>query len=104
MWDLREAAEVLEAELLRPKAPYAARGACADSRRIRPGELFVALPGQKHDGHEFLAEAFSRGAVGALVSHDPGIGHNLILVPEVKRPCGIWPAGGGSPWISSPLA
>jgi UDP-N-acetylmuramoyl-tripeptide--D-alanyl-D-alanine ligase len=85
MWDLREAAEVLEAELLRPKAPYTVRGACADSRRIQPGELFIALSGQKHDGHDFLAEAFQRGAVGALVSRDPGIGHNLILVPEVKK-------------------
>jgi len=85
MWDLREAAEALEAELLRPKAPYQVRGACADSRRIQPGELFVALRGQKHDGHDFLGEAFSRGAVGALVSRDPGVGHNLILVSDVKK-------------------
>lgn len=85
MWDLREAAEVLEAELLRAKAPYQVRGACADSRRIQPGELFVALPGQNRDGHDFLSEAFSKGAVGALVSRDPGVGHNLLLVPDVKR-------------------
>ncbi|MBC7318817.1 UDP-N-acetylmuramoyl-tripeptide--D-alanyl-D-alanine ligase [Candidatus Bipolaricaulota bacterium] len=85
MWDLREAAEVLEAELLRPKAPYEVRGACADSRRIRPGDLFVALRGQRHDGHDFLDEAFSRGAVGALVSRDPGVGHNLLLVSDVKK-------------------
>lgn len=85
MWDLREAAEVLGVEVLRPKAPYEVRGACADSRRIQPGELFVALPGQKHDGHDFLAEAFARGAVGALVCRDPGVGHNLLLVPDVKK-------------------
>ncbi|MBC7321243.1 hypothetical protein H5T89_11440, partial [bacterium] len=72
-------------EVLRPKAPYEVRGACADSRRIQPGELFVALPGQKHDGHDFLAEAFARGAVGALVCRDPGVGHNLLLVPDVKK-------------------
>ncbi|MCS7239801.1 MAG: UDP-N-acetylmuramoyl-tripeptide--D-alanyl-D-alanine ligase [Candidatus Bipolaricaulota bacterium] len=85
MWDLREAAEILEAELLRAKAPYQVRGACADSRRIQPGELFVALSGQKHDGHDFLGQAFARGAVGALVSRDPGVGHNLLLVPDVKK-------------------
>ncbi|MGB9757131.1 MAG: UDP-N-acetylmuramoyl-tripeptide--D-alanyl-D-alanine ligase [Candidatus Bipolaricaulaceae bacterium] len=85
MWDLREAAEALEAELLRPRAPFEVRGACADSRRIQPGELFVALPGQKRDGHDFLAEAFARGAVGALASRDPGVGHNLILVSDVKK-------------------
>jgi UDP-N-acetylmuramoyl-tripeptide--D-alanyl-D-alanine ligase len=85
MWDVREAAEVLEAELLRPRLPFAVQGACADSRRLRPGELFVALPGQKHDGHDFLGEAFARGAVAALVSRDPGCGHNLLRVPDVKK-------------------
>ncbi|MFN3347019.1 MAG: UDP-N-acetylmuramoyl-tripeptide--D-alanyl-D-alanine ligase, partial [Candidatus Bipolaricaulaceae bacterium] len=85
MWDLREAAEVLEAQLLRPKGPYEVRGASADSRRIQAGELFVALPGRRHDGHDFLAEAMARGAVGALVSRDPGVGHNLLLVPDVKK-------------------
>lgn len=85
MWDLREAAEVLEAELLRPRAPFGVRGACADSRRIGPGELFVALPGQRHDGHDFLGEALARGAVGALVSRDPGTGHNLLRVSDVKK-------------------
>lgn len=85
MWDLREAAEVLEAPLLRPKGPYEVGGASADSRRIQPGELFVALPGRRHDGHDFLAEAMAKGAVGALVSRDPGVGHNLLLVPDVKK-------------------
>ncbi len=88
MWDLREAAEVLGAKILRPRAPYEASGACADSRQIKPGQLFVALRGQKHDGHDFLAEAFAKGAVGALVSRDPGVGHNLLLVPDV--PEALW--------------
>lgn len=85
MWDLREAAEVLEAQILRPKGPYEVRGASADSRRIQPGQLFVALPGRHHDGHDFVAEAMAKGAVGALVSRDPGVGHNLLLVPDVKK-------------------
>lgn len=85
MWDVREAAEVLEAELLRPKPPYQVRGASADSRRVQAGELFVALPGQKHDGHDFLGEAFARGATAALVSRDPGVGHNLLRVPDTKK-------------------
>lgn len=85
MWDLREAAEVLEAKILRPKGPYTVGGACADSRKIRPGELFVALPGQRHDGHDFVAEAMAKGARGALVARDPGVGHNLLLVRDVKK-------------------
>ncbi len=39
-----------------------------DSRRVSPGGLFVALRGERVDGHDFLGEAASRGAVAALVS------------------------------------
>ena len=39
-----------------------------DSRQAIPGAMFVALPGEKHDGHEFVADAFGRGATLALVS------------------------------------
>jgi len=50
------------------------RGACIDSRRARPGDLFVAIVGDRTDGHRFLADAFERGAAAALVSRipDPG--------------------------------
>ncbi|MBC7097633.1 UDP-N-acetylmuramoyl-tripeptide--D-alanyl-D-alanine ligase [Candidatus Bipolaricaulota bacterium] len=84
MWDLRQAAELLGASLIRPRAPFVASGAACDSRQVEPGQVFVALRGKRHDGHEFLAEAFSRGAVGALVSRDEGHGHNLLLVDDVE--------------------
>lgn len=38
----------------------------ADSRRVKPGALFVALRGQSHDGHAFLDEAVRRGAAAAV--------------------------------------
>jgi UDP-N-acetylmuramoyl-tripeptide--D-alanyl-D-alanine ligase len=38
-----------------------------DSRTLRPGEFFVALRGEKFDGHRFVEEAARRGAIGALV-------------------------------------
>ena len=41
-------------------------GVTTDSRRLRPGELFVAIRGESHDGHDFLADASARGA-GAVV-------------------------------------
>lgn len=37
-----------------------------DSRRVRPGDLFWALKGASHDGHDFLAEAAERGAVACV--------------------------------------
>ena len=45
-----------------------ARGVSTDSRTIQPGNLFVALSGPHFDGGTFLAQAFERGAAGALVS------------------------------------
>ena len=41
-------------------------GVAQDSRKVKPGDLFVALPGQKADGLEFVGEAVSRGAVAVL--------------------------------------
>jgi UDP-N-acetylmuramoyl-tripeptide--D-alanyl-D-alanine ligase len=46
------------------------RGAAVDSRLVAPGQLFVALPGERTDGHRFLAEAVDAGA-GALVVARP---------------------------------
>jgi UDP-N-acetylmuramoyl-tripeptide--D-alanyl-D-alanine ligase len=39
-----------------------------DSRQAGPGDLFVALPGERHDGHAFAAEAVRAGAAGALLA------------------------------------
>ncbi|HET91722.1 MAG TPA: UDP-N-acetylmuramoyl-tripeptide--D-alanyl-D-alanine ligase [Chloroflexi bacterium] len=38
-----------------------------DSRQAEPGALFVALKGERADGHEYVADAFSRGAVAAII-------------------------------------
>jgi len=43
------------------------RGAAVDSRRVRPGDLFVALPGDRVDGHRFVSAALEAGASAALV-------------------------------------
>jgi UDP-N-acetylmuramoyl-tripeptide--D-alanyl-D-alanine ligase len=47
------------------------RGVSTDTRRLRQGELFVALRGAMHDAHEYLAEAYAAGASGAVVEHIP---------------------------------
>ncbi len=49
-------------------------GVSVDSRSLAPGDLFVALSGGERDGHSFVADAFWRGASGALVSRPvPGV-------------------------------
>jgi UDP-N-acetylmuramoyl-tripeptide--D-alanyl-D-alanine ligase len=54
----------------RPEADTLITEASIDSRQIIPGALFVALPGERMDGHDFLADAFRQGAAAALVQRD----------------------------------
>jgi UDP-N-acetylmuramoyl-L-alanyl-D-glutamate--2,6-diaminopimelate ligase len=42
-------------------------GLAYDSRRVQPGFLFFCIPGLRRDGHDFLGEAWRRGAVAAVV-------------------------------------
>ena len=48
-------------------APVAFSGVCVDSRRVAAGDLFVALPGENVDGHDFVAAALAKGAALAMV-------------------------------------
>jgi UDP-N-acetylmuramoyl-tripeptide--D-alanyl-D-alanine ligase len=44
-------------------------GFAIDSRAIKAGELFVAVPGERVDGHQFVPEVFEKGASSAMVVH-----------------------------------
>ena len=44
------------------------RGGAVDSRLVAPGKLFVALPGERTDGHAHLPDAIERGAAAVLVT------------------------------------
>ncbi|MGH7167761.1 MAG: UDP-N-acetylmuramoyl-tripeptide--D-alanyl-D-alanine ligase [Nitrospiraceae bacterium] len=49
------------------------RRVCTDSRDVRPGDLFVALKGERFDGHQFVEAAWQRGAIGLVVENRSGI-------------------------------
>lgn len=49
-----------------PQADVIVRGVSIDSRTVRPGDLFVAIRGDRFDGHKFIAEALSKGAVACV--------------------------------------
>jgi UDP-N-acetylmuramoyl-tripeptide--D-alanyl-D-alanine ligase len=44
--------------------------ASIDSRQVIPGALFIALPGERTDGHDFVEQAFNKGASFALIQHE----------------------------------
>ncbi|MGZ6294632.1 MAG: UDP-N-acetylmuramoyl-L-alanyl-D-glutamate--2,6-diaminopimelate ligase [Candidatus Limnocylindrales bacterium] len=70
------------------EVPVASRrlfGVAWDSRRVEPGELFVALPGRRHDGHDFAAQAVARGAAAAIVERPlAGLGVPQLLVAAAR--------------------
>ncbi len=59
-------------------------GVSTDSRSISTGQVYFALHGEKHDGHQFVSQAFSRGAAAAVVAKvsDDYKGEPLILVKD----------------------
>src|SRR5437588_11620866 len=61
-----------------PSERFEVTGVTFDSREVGPGDLFVAMPGTVHDGHEFVAGAFAAGAAGAVVSQPVSGPHVLV--------------------------
>lgn len=60
-------------------------GLALDSRKVEEGFLFFALPGEKEDGGEFIAEAKARGAACAVCEHPPETEIPYILVPDAHK-------------------
>lgn len=61
---------------------FEASGVAFDSREVGEGDLFVALEGETSDGHDFLAQAFARGAAAAIV--DRPVDHPHVLVRDTS--------------------
>lgn len=53
--------------LLRGDARQPIEGISIDSRAVAPGDLFIAIRGERFDGHDFVADALARGATGIVV-------------------------------------
>jgi UDP-N-acetylmuramoyl-L-alanyl-D-glutamate--2,6-diaminopimelate ligase len=60
-------------------------GISADSRRVRPGFLFVAIAGTKADGTRFIADAIAKGAVAVLVGAQTDVA-DVATVPILRTP------------------
>lgn len=80
--------ELEAATLGKATRPFAASGISINSRSIKPGDLYIAIKGENHDGHDFTAHALAAGAAGALVSRVPeGVGADapLLMVANAQR-------------------
>ena len=91
LWTAEAAADATGGELKGADscADWHATGVCIDTREIKKGDLFIALTDNR-DGHDFVAEAFAKGASAALVSRVPNgcDGKNLLIVDDVLKGLG----------------
>jgi UDP-N-acetylmuramoyl-tripeptide--D-alanyl-D-alanine ligase len=63
-------AEACAAELKRGSGEMSIQGICTDSRRAQTGDLFFAIRGERFDGHDFLNEVTTKGAVAVMVERE----------------------------------
>jgi UDP-N-acetylmuramoyl-tripeptide--D-alanyl-D-alanine ligase len=84
-WTLDQIAEALAplSPVNLPRGSTAVNRITTDSRGIRKGDLFLALKGERFDGHDFLESAVQQGAAALVVSEPPKIGTLGVPVFEV---------------------
>jgi len=82
MMDTKTAAKAVDGQLIGDNVGF--RRVVTDSRGLEAGDLFVALQGERFDGHEFVAAALAQGATAALVADHRAatLQGDLIAVPD----------------------
>src|SRR5689334_23272792 len=61
-------------------------GLSYDSRRVGPGFLFIAVPGERHDGHAFISQVVEAGAAAVVVQADRAREFDRLPVPRLVVP------------------
>jgi UDP-N-acetylmuramoyl-tripeptide--D-alanyl-D-alanine ligase len=91
MWSVAHLLEAADGHLAQGDVAAPLQGISIDSRRLKPGEAFVAIRGRRLDGHDFVREAVERGA-GCLVVSRPapeaGAGVPVIVVKDTTEALG----------------
>lgn len=98
LWTINNLVENTHGVLLSEEASAGGLTFCTvntDSRKIQSGDCYIAIKGEKFDGHLFVDEAFKKGAVAALVSQidtTKPLTHPLILVEDTRIALGQFAA------------
>ena len=91
-----ELAAAAGGQIVSGRADIEVGGVTIDSRRVSRGDLFVAIRGQRFDGHQFVNDAVSKGAAGLVISDTAAVGvpvtdradHEgpvVVVVPDTVR-------------------
>src|SRR2546423_7748607 len=59
--------------------PESATGWSVDTRTQKPGDVYFALRGPNHDGHDFLRDALDRGAAALVTERSTGLARELVV-------------------------
>lgn len=70
MFSAKDVIEATSGRLLKGDPERRFAGVSTDTRNLKREDLFIAIKGPNFDGHDFIGEARSKGAIGALVSRD----------------------------------
>jgi UDP-N-acetylmuramoyl-tripeptide--D-alanyl-D-alanine ligase len=87
---LKQLATAVRGRLVQGDPGMRITGLSTDSRKIRPGELFIALKGERFDGHRFLETVVGSGAAAVLVMEDVTLRENtgVIKVADTLKALG----------------
>ena len=92
-WSVHEVVDIVKGNLLAGNPEYILTGVSTDSRHCKEGDLFIALKGEKFDGHDFVSHAINNGALGCVVQKavNASIPGNaaLILVKDTLHALGM---------------
>lgn len=78
-------ADLMKATGGAPNGEWCAWRVEIDSRKVQAGDIYVALRGERFDGHEFVADAFSKGAIAAMVERKLDIAGNQLVVADCYK-------------------
>ena len=82
--DFRAVGQVVVSETQLPPQDIADPFVAIDSREVKGGELFIALKGERTDGHSFISSVFDKGASWAMVSREWYEAHGSVEPPKGK--------------------
>ncbi|MCS6863219.1 MAG: Mur ligase domain-containing protein, partial [Abditibacteriales bacterium] len=91
MFRLTDILSATQGTLLQGALDICFSGVCTDSRRVRSGDLFIALRGENFDGHDFIPHALAGGAMGVVTQraiHNIPDAPAIIQVPDTLRALG----------------
>ena len=83
MWTVRQILDATGGQLVRGQPDAPVRGVSIDSRRLQPGEAFVAIQGKRWDGHAFIEDAAHHSASCLIVSQLPSSTNGSAALPMV---------------------